>query len=386
MTDRVRLAVHEALLGREQRDLLSDEDRLRFAGQRVLITGAGGSLGSELARQVAACRPARLTLFEQCEYNLFHVERELAAAWPDVPLDPVLGDVSRLRQLRSACQQARPHVVYHAAAYKHVTMVERAVCPAVETNVFGTLFTARAAAEVGARLVVVSSDKAAQPRSVMGATKRLAELVALAEADSIFRPLAVRFGNILGSSGSLVEILIARIQAGLPIQLTDPDATRYFMTAREAVGLILKADLIGRAGEIYWLDMGAPVRIGDLALRLLAIAGEAGLRPVPIEVIGLRPGEKLREDLTSQGLDLSRTTHGRIWVARQRAIDVGRVRRALRALRDDVRRHDPMSAITDLCAAVPDFVASREARQVAAMTAVHATPTHDADWRAAEIA
>ncbi len=180
--------------------------------------------------------------------------------------------------------------------------------------------------------------------------------------------------------------MIDRIQAGLPIEITDPDATRYFMTAREAVSLILKADLIGRAGEIYWLDMGAPIRIGDLAVRLLAIAEQAGLPPVPIEVIGLRPGEKQREDLTSQGLDLTRTTHGRIWVARQRVIDEGRVRRALRALRDDVRRHDPMSAITDLCGAVPDFVPSAEARQRAAMTAVQTTAAKDFDWRSVRIA
>jgi FlaA1/EpsC-like NDP-sugar epimerase len=386
MTDKVRMAVHEALLGREQRQILSTEERFRFAGQRIMVTGAGGSLGSELARQIAACRPARLTLVEQSEYNLFHIERELAASCPGVPIDPVLGDVSRMRHMRAACQQARPHAIYHAAAYKHVTMVERAVCPAIETNVFGTLNVARAAQEVAARLVVVSSDKAAQPRSVMGATKRLAELVALLEAESTFRPLAVRFGNILGSSGSVVELMIERIQAGLPIQITDPDATRYFMTAREAVGLILKADLIGRAGEIYWLDMGAPVRIGDLAVRLLAVAKRAGFKEVPIEIIGLRPGEKLREDLTSQGLDLTRTTHGQIWVARQRMIDEGRVRRALRALRDDVRRHDPMSAITDLCAAVPDFVPSTEARQVAAMTAVHAVPANDFDWRSVQIA
>jgi FlaA1/EpsC-like NDP-sugar epimerase len=205
----------------------------------------------------------------------------------------------------------------------------------------------------------------------MGATKRLAELVALAEAGPTFRPLAVRFGNILGSSGSVVEIMIERIQAGLPLQVTDPDATRYFMTAREAVGLILKADLIGRAGDIYWLDMGAPVRIGELAVRLLAIAGQAGLPEVPIEIIGLRPGEKQREDLTSQGLDLRRTTHGRIWVAKQRAANTPRVRRAMRALRDDLRRHDALAAINDLCAAVPDFVPSLEARQTAAMTAVY---------------
>lgn len=379
MTERVRLAVHEALLGRDEREILSEDDRRQFTGQRILVTGAGGSLGSELARQIAACRPARLTLFEQSEYNLFHIERELTAAHPEVTIDAVLGDVSRLRHLRSACQQVRPHAVYHAAAYKHVTMAERAICPAIEVNVFGTLYAARASREVGARFVLVSSDKAAQPRGVMGATKRLAELVALAEAGPTFRPLAVRFGNILGSSGSVVEIMIERIQAGLPLQVTDPDATRYFMTAREAVGLILKADLIGRAGDIYWLDMGAPVRIGELAVRLLAIAGQAGLPEVPIEIIGLRPGEKQREDLTSQGLDLRRTTHGRIWVAKQRATNTPRVRRAMRALRDDLRRHDALAAINDLCAAVPDFVPSPEARQTAAMTAVYRTAREEED-------
>ncbi|HEY7790929.1 MAG TPA: polysaccharide biosynthesis protein [Vicinamibacterales bacterium] len=383
MTERVRLAVHETLLGRDERDILGDADRQELAGQRILITGAGGSLGSELARQIARCRPARLTLFEQSEYNLFHIERELAASCPDVPVDALLGDVTRLRHLRSACQQMRPHAVYHAAAYKHVTMTERAICPAIETNVFGTLHAVRAAQEVGARFVLVSSDKAAQPRSVMGATKRLAELVALAEAGSTFRPLAVRFGNILGSSGSVVEIMLERIQAGLPIQVTDPDATRYFMTATEAVGLIVKADLLGRAGEIYWLDMGAPVRIGELAVRLLAVAAEAGLPEVPIEIVGLRAGEKQREDLTSQGLDLRRTTHGRIWVAKQRAMHAPRVRRALRALRDDVRRHDPLAALNDLCAAVPDFEPSVDARRTAAMTAVHRAARYEDDLKIA---
>ncbi len=362
----------EALLGRREREVLADAEMRRLAGQRVLITGAGGSIGAELARQVAECRPAALTLFEQSEYNLFSIERELLERVPDLAPDVVLGDVSRLRSIGQACRVARPHVVYHAAAYKHVTMVERAIGPALETNVFGTLHTTRAAAAVGARFVLVSSDKAAQPESVMGATKRLAELVCLSQATATFRPVVVRFGNVLGSSGSVMEVMLDCIRAGKPIPLTDREATRYFMTVHEAVSLVLKADALGHGGDIYWLDMGQPVKIRDLAERLLALSQEAGYPRVPIEEIGLRPGEKLREELTTQGLGLCRTTHRRIWQARQRDLDPAQVRRVLRALRDDVRRGDTMSALADLCAAVPEFRPSRQAWDSAAARTVDA--------------
>ncbi len=305
-----------------------------------------------------------MVLFEQSEYNLFRLERELRTTMKGAILEAVLGDVTRVPDVRQVFRTFAPDIVYHAAAYKHVTMAERAVLGAVRTNVLGTWHVARAAAAEGARLVLVSTDKAAQPASVMGATKRLAELVAL-DVGGSRRATVVRFGNILGSSGSLVELMLENLRDGLPIELTDPEATRYFMTPREAVSLIVKADLLGNTGEIYWLDMGAPVRIVDLADRLMAWGETVGLPRVPITFVGLRHGEKLREELTTQGLELAKTRHKRIWMARQPMMDYGLTRRVLRALREDLRRGDALTALADLCAAVPEYQPSRHARQEA---------------------
>jgi FlaA1/EpsC-like NDP-sugar epimerase len=368
------LSLQEILLGRREHGLLKPADRSALAGQRVLVTGAGGSIGAELARLAAECRPESVTLFEQSEYNLFRIERELRARFPLVRLIPILGDVSRRREIAQACDEVRPDVVYHAAAYKHVTMAERALLSAIRTNVFGTWHAARAAGATGARFVQVSTDKAAQPASVMGATKRLAELVALAAAGDFQRIAVVRFGNVLGSSGSLLELMLEHMRDGTPIELTDPEATRYFMTPREAVSLILKTDLLGRTGEIYWLDMGAPVRIVDLAERLLAWGERAGMPRVPVRWVGLRPGEKLREELTTEGLSLSKTSHKRIWMAHQPPPDGDLVRRVLRALRNDLRRNDALTALADLCAGVPEYVPSRHARETAMASALVHVP------------
>jgi FlaA1/EpsC-like NDP-sugar epimerase len=370
LRDRV---TQELLLGRRVQDVLTTEDRRAFARQRVMITGAGGSVGSELARQIARCHPARLTLFEQSEYNLFRIEQELAEEFPSLNLEPVLGDVRRRRSVRAAFRAARPHVVYHSAAYKHVTMTERAVCPAVEANVLGAVTVARAAGDCGARLVLISSDKAAQARSVMGATKRLAELAVLTLACPTFRPVVVRFGNILGSSGSVIETMLERAQRGRPLFVTHPDATRYFMTAQEAVSLVMKADLLGRIGETYWLDMGAPVKLMTLVNRIVALAEREEWPRVSIKTVGLRPGEKLHEELTTHGLELCRTAQRGIWAARQPQFESGTIRRVVRALRDDIERCDAMAALSDLCAAVPEFEASPEAWQAAAATTVSAT-------------
>ncbi|MDP1569127.1 MAG: polysaccharide biosynthesis protein [Vicinamibacterales bacterium] len=358
------------VLGREEHELLTSWDRERFAGARVLITGAGGSVGGALARVVARCAPESLTLFDHSEYALFRIEQDLQREAPGAPIIPLLGDICRPRSLRQAFERSFPDVVYHAAAYKHVTMTERAVAPAIETNVFGTLNVARVAREYGARLVLISSDKAAQPASVMGATKRFAEMAVMAEESADFRPVAVRFGNILGSSGSLVEVVLDAIREGRPIPLTDPHATRYFMTAREAVSLVMKADLLGLGGEIYWLDMGEPVRILDVIDRLRELAMGQGLRPVPVQVVGLRPGEKQREELTTQGLELGPTPHRRIWKARQSTLDRARVKRILRALRMDLRRGDVLAALQDLAAGVPGYTPSRQAWQQAAGVSV----------------
>jgi FlaA1/EpsC-like NDP-sugar epimerase len=384
MIDLRSAMTQELLLGRRVQQVLNADDRRAFAGQRVMVTGAGGTVGSELARQISGCRPARLTLFEQSEYNLFRIEQELAEDYPEVELDPVLGDVRRRRSVRAAFSAARPHVVYHAAAYKHVTMTERAVCPAIEANVLGAVTVARAAAELGARMVLISSDKAAQAHSVMGATKRLAELAVLSLAGLTFRPVVVRFGNVLGSSGSVVEVMVERAMRGRPLLVTHPDATRYFMTAQEAVALVMKADLLGQSGETYWLDMGVPIRLRALVQRLVLVMEQSGCPAVPVKVIGLRPGEKLHEELTTHGLEMCRTTHRRIWAARQTRLDAATIRRVLKALRNDIVQNDALSALSDLCAAVPEFQPSEEARRAAAAATVRSAATLPAPWPATE--
>jgi FlaA1/EpsC-like NDP-sugar epimerase len=352
----------EFLLARPVRHLLGASDRRAFAGRRVLVTGAGGSIGSELARQIAACEPAHVALVDHSELALFELEGALGEAFPKMSIEPVLADVSRPGAMAQCCAIARPDVVYHAAAYKHVTMAERAVCSAVDVNVLGAARTADAAASVGARFVLISTDKAASPQSVMGATKRLAELAVLARATSAFQPVVVRFGNVLGSSGSVLAIMRRRIKEGRPIPLTDPEATRYFMTAGEAVALVMKTERIAERAETYWLDMGDAIRIGDLAARLLELEARAGHPSVPVETIGLRPGEKLREELTSQGLRMAPTRHRRIWVARQRPADLRQIDRALATLELQIGRGDAEAVLDELTRAVPDFVPSGDAR------------------------
>ncbi len=361
----------ERLLQRPVRRLLTDGDRRAFQGRRVLITGAGGSIGSALARQIAAMRAERIVLLDQSELALFQLERELAEQQPNAVVEPVLADVSRPGAMGQACRAWRPHVVYHAAAYKHVTMAERAVCSTADVNILGTKCAVDAAREVGARFVLISSDKAATPQSVMGATKRFAELVALSCASKTFQPVVVRFGNVLGSSGSVLTIMRERIREGRAIPLTDPEATRYFMTAGEAVSLVMKTELLARRAETYWLDMGAPIRIGTLAERLLALEAEQGFARVPVDSIGLRPGEKLREELTSQGLRMCPTRHRRIWVARQRPTETTIGDRALRALRQHIAEGDAAAVLDVIARVVPDFTPSAQARACASAQSVH---------------
>jgi FlaA1/EpsC-like NDP-sugar epimerase len=353
--------VQERLLGRRVREVLSGQDRSAFRGQRVLVTGAGGSIGGELCRQLASCEPARLTLIDHSEYALFRIDQELRERFPSMAIDAVIGDVSRRADITAACREARPHVVYHAAAYKHVPIAERSIVPAARTNVIGTVEAVYAAREVGARFVLISSDKAAESRSIMGATKRCAELAALAATTTTFRPIVLRFGNILGSSGSLVEIMWRAVQQGRSIPITDPAATRFFMTASEAVSLVLKADLIARQPEVFWLDMGEPLQIGALAERFIEWATPAGQPRVGIDIIGLRPGEKMHEELTGHGLEMRPTAHPRILRARQREMPREQIRRAVRALRSACVAGDAARIIDALERAVVDFVPSSAA-------------------------
>jgi FlaA1/EpsC-like NDP-sugar epimerase len=271
-----------------------------LGGRTVLITGAGGSIGAELCRQVAAHGPARLVLLELSEFNLYTIEQELHERWPGLPTVHLIGDVKDLAQMRDVCRRWRPDIVFHAAAYKHVPLMEEGnAWAALRNNTLGTWHAAMAAAESGAqRFVLISTDKAVNPTNVMGATKRAAEMVVshLAGQHPGTRFMAVRFGNVLGSSGSVIPKFKEQIARGGPVTVTHPEIIRYFMTIPEAARLVLQAAAVGQTGQVLVLDMGEPVKIVDLARQLIRLSGHTE-EEIGIAFSGLRPGEKLYEEL-----------------------------------------------------------------------------------------
>lgn len=302
----------EALLPRPLVRLDPEACAPALRGKRVLITGAAGSIGSELARQVLAVGPTSLTLLDNNESGLFDVESALAGQSGAASLSSVMANVADQRRVAEVFQQVRPQVVFHAAAYKHVPLVEANPDQGFVTNVLGSFTVLHAAGQMGAeRVVVISTDKAVNPASFMGLTKRVAELIVQAMAQrhpgTLFS--AVRFGNVLGSRGSLVPTLLRQIDAGEPITITHPDVQRFFMTISEAVSLVLRSASHGQNGSIFVLDMGEEIRIVDLAKRLVRLKGLRPNRDVPFVYVGLRPGEKLREELVGAGETLVGTEH-----------------------------------------------------------------------------
>jgi FlaA1/EpsC-like NDP-sugar epimerase len=302
--ERLRDIEPEDLLGRDP--VLLDEAGIAqtLHGKCVLVTGAGGSIGSELCRQVARFQPARLVLYELSEFNLYTIEQELGEAFPALELVRLIGDVKDLAHLRHTCATWRPQVVFHAAAYKHVPLMEDLnATAALRNNTLGTYHAALAAAGSGAeRFVLISTDKAVNPTNVMGASKRAAERVvsSLAAQHPGTKFMAVRFGNVLGSSGSVIPKFKEQIARGGPVTVTHPDIIRYFMTIPEAARLVLQAAAIGESGQVLVLDMGEPVKIVDLARDLIRLSGHT-LEEIPIVFSGLRPGEKLYEELLADG-------------------------------------------------------------------------------------
>jgi FlaA1/EpsC-like NDP-sugar epimerase len=288
-----------------------------LAGKRVLITGGAGSIGSELARQVLAVGPACIIAVDMNETGLYELEGDLAALSGDVPVRTCIADVADPRRMRELFAREKPEVVFHAAAYKHVPLVEANPDQGFVTNVLGTLTVCEAAVEIGAeRVVVISTDKAVNPSSFMGLTKRVAELmvVAVGQTSSPGTVLsAVRFGNVLGSRGSVVPTLLRQIEAGGPITITHPDAQRFFMTISEAASLVLLSAAFGTAGGLFVLDMGAEVNISQLAERLVRLKGLRPGRDVTFQYVGLRPGEKLREELHTADERLLATERSAVW-------------------------------------------------------------------------
>lgn len=333
----------EDLLRRDPVQLNTEEIAAYISGRTILVSGAGGSIGSELCRQIAAFHPDRLVLLDNSENSLFEIEMELRKKWGSDFLAVELADIKNRDELESVYEKNRPQVVFHAAAYKHVPMMERHPDQAYRNNVLGTRNMAETAAKYGAEtFIMVSTDKAVNPSSIMGASKRLAERIVqsfngtdhgadLGEGSPNGRNLpagtmansspstptryaAVRFGNVLGSKGSVVPIFKRQIEQGGPVTVTDPEMTRYFMTIPEAAGLIIQAGALARGREIFVLDMGQPVRIVDLAEDLIRLAGLEPGRDIKMEYIGLRPGEKLHEELFSSQEELSLTRHEQIHV------------------------------------------------------------------------
>jgi FlaA1/EpsC-like NDP-sugar epimerase len=356
----------EDLLGRPQTSL----DRVAMGrlieGKRILVTGAGGSIGSELVRQVSAFSPAHLWLFDNSELNLYAIDLELAGRRPDLSRGAVLGDVRDRDRIFALIGEAALDIVFHAAALKHVPLVETNVAEGVMTNVVGTVNVADACRQAGTPLMVmVSTDKAVNPTSVMGATKRIAESYCQAldgerGGGEGTRFVTVRFGNVLGSTGSVVPLFQKQLANGGPLTVTDPAMTRYFMTVREAVELILQASALGgdgalHVGKIFVLDMGEPVRIVDLAKQVIRLAG---LRPevdIKIDIVGMRPGEKLAEEKFHGGEPLVATQCKGILLAAPRFVDGAELARAIGDLADAARRLDAHEVTEMMRRLVPEY-------------------------------
>jgi len=322
------------LLGREPITLDLEGIGHFLAGKVVLVTGAGGSIGSELCRQIAAFKPRRLVLLEQAENNLFYIDRELRAADGGLDVVPVIADVCDRARLEDVFRRLSPAIVYHAAAHKHVPMMECNPGEAIKNNVFGTKNVADMACQYRCRaFVLISTDKAVNPTSIMGCTKRVAEMycqaLAREQGHGGTKFVIVRFGNVLGSAGSVVPVFREQIAQGGPVTVTHPEMRRYFMTIPEATQLVIQAGVLGKGGQTMLLDMGTPLKIVDLARAMITLSGFRPDIDVKIEYLGVRPGEKLFEELRTTGEDVLPTPHEKIFVWQSRSCTMDEMRGAL---------------------------------------------------------
>ncbi|AGA33560.1 UDP-N-acetylglucosamine 4,6-dehydratase [Thioalkalivibrio nitratireducens DSM 14787] len=354
---RLREVEIDDLLGREVITLDDAGLHAFLEGKRVLVTGAGGSIGSELCRQVAQYGPERVVMLDHAEYGLYSIERDMQRLPSPVDFTPVLGDVTDAVRMREVFASFRPDIVLHAAAYKHVPLLEDNAVEGVKVNVLGTRMVADLAATHGCeKFVLVSTDKAVRPTNVMGASKRVAELYcqSVGEADGTAF-MVTRFGNVMGSAGSVVPLFRRQIAEGGPVTVTHPDITRYFMTIPEAVSLILQAASMGAAGEVFVLDMGKPIRIRDLAEEMIRLSGHEPGRDIDVAFIGLRPGEKLHEELFHEHENPVGTSHPKILRAEARKVSAQWLVPRLGSLQRACAGHDEPRVQGLLKELVPEF-------------------------------
>jgi len=355
----IRDVAYKDLLGREPVSL--DEERIEdfLEGSRVLVTGAGGSIGSELCRQICRFRPELVVLFERAESPLYDMELELKRKFPLVEVVPMLADICDHPQLSSVFKTYKPQVIFHAAAYKHVPLLELQPWKAVKNNILGTRNIIEISKEFSVkRFVFVSTDKAVRPTNVMGTSKRVSELLVHGQngcelSDKKF--MAVRFGNVVGSAGSVVPLFRRQIAKGGPVTVTHPDVTRYFMTIPEACQLILQAGSMGTGGETFVLDMGTPVKINDMARDLIRLSGYEPGTDIEIEYIGLRPGEKLYEELITEGEGIKQTEHEKIMVLRGQSCNQAELNRYIDELLRLADEYDGEEIRTKLREIVPEY-------------------------------
>ena len=339
---RIRDVQIEDLLGREP--ILLDNENLHefLSGKVVLVTGAGGSIGAELVRQVTNYQPRQILLIERAEFSLFQIERELVKDFSDTNFVPLIADIGDEARMREIFEQFRPQVIFHAAAHKHVPLMEANCSEAIKNNILATKLIGELAGEYETKyFVLISTDKAVNPTSVMGASKRIAEIV-LQSLNRIYATnyMAVRFGNVLGSAGSVVPIFSEQIRKGEPITVTDPEMTRYFMTIPEASGLVLQAGALGTGGEIFILDMGEPVKILDLAEDMIRLSGLKPYEDIDITFTGIRKGEKLYEELEITGENLLKTRHPKIFIGKIATYDDEAVTQIIQQFRQAVGEND----------------------------------------------
>ncbi len=359
---RIRDVQIEDLLGREPVQL-DDRNLHDFLNEKVvMITGAGGSIGSELVRQITNYKPRQILLVERAEYFLFRIEQELSLDFPDVDKVPLIADVGDEARLIEIFSEYKPEVIFHAAAHKHVPLMEKNAAEAVKNNVFATRLLGETAGRFGVKdFVLISTDKAVNPTSVMGASKRIAELV-IQSLDGQFSTnyVAVRFGNVLGSAGSVVPIFKQQIARGGPVTVTDKEMTRYFMTIPEASQLVLQAGALGKGGEIFILDMGAPVKILDLAEDMIRLSGLEPYEEIDIRFTGIREGEKMFEELEITGEILLKTGHPKIFIGKLATYSVEEVDRILNELGTGVKANSSKRIRSIINASLPEASISEQ--------------------------